>query len=73
MRYPCSYMIYAPVFDALSGRAKDAIYQRLWQVLSGSAADSRYARLATADRQAIVEILRETKKDLPAFFGGAIR
>ena len=28
MRYPCSYMIYAPAFDALPITAKDAVYQR---------------------------------------------
>ncbi len=34
MRYPCSYMIYSPAFDALPVEARDAIYQRLWQILS---------------------------------------
>ena len=68
MRYPCSYMIYSPVFDALPGSARDAIYRRMWQVLSGAEKDPKYARLSLTDRQAIVEILRDTKKDLPAFF-----
>jgi hypothetical protein len=34
-RYPCSYMIYSPAFDALPPEAKDAIYRRMWQILSG--------------------------------------
>jgi hypothetical protein len=63
-RYPCSYMIYSDAFNALPDNARDAVYKRLGQVLSGSDSSSRYARLSTADRQAIVEILRDTKKDL---------
>jgi hypothetical protein len=68
MRYPCSYMIYAPAFDALPRPAKDAVYRRLWQVLSGDETEPTYSRLSRADRQAIVEILRDTKKDLPGYF-----
>jgi hypothetical protein len=62
-RYPCSYMIYSEAFNALSDAARAAVYERLWQVLSGSDSSPRYARLSAADRQAIVEILRDTKKD----------
>ena len=68
MRYPCSYMIYAPQFDALPREAKEAIYQRMWQILSGRERDARYQRLTIDDRRAIVEILRDTKKDLPSYF-----
>jgi hypothetical protein len=60
MRYPCSYMIYSAAFDGLPAEAKDAIYQRIWRVLS--------ERFPAEDRRAIVEILRDTKKDLPAYF-----
>jgi hypothetical protein len=63
MRYPCSYMIYAPAFDALPAEAKKAIYERMWQILSGEEKNPKYARLSPGDRQAIIEILRETKKD----------
>jgi hypothetical protein len=68
LRYPCSYMIYSEAFDALPPPARDAIYRRMWRVLSGKAADPRYARLSAADRRAIVEILRDTKHDLPVYF-----
>jgi hypothetical protein len=68
MRYPCSYMIYAPQFDALPPQAKEAIYRRLWQILSGGERDARYQRLTIDDRRAIVEILRDTKDDLPSYF-----
>ena len=68
LRYPCSPLIYTEAFDALPERAQDAIYQRLWAVLSGSATEDRYQRLSRDDRQAIVEILRDTKPGLPSFF-----
>ena len=68
MRYPCSYMIYSPAFDALPAKAKDAIYRRMWEILSGQEKEKKYARLSPADRRAIVEILRDTKPDLPGYF-----
>ncbi|HEV3061973.1 MAG TPA: hypothetical protein VGY48_27230 [Vicinamibacterales bacterium] len=68
MRYPCSFMIYAPAFDALPQPALDAVYRRLWQVLSGDDTSKRYGKLTMADRQAITEILRDTKKSLPPYF-----
>ena len=66
--YPCSYMIYAEPFEQLPVAAKGAIYARLWEVLSGGARGPKYARLSAGDRDRIVEILRETKKGLPASF-----
>jgi hypothetical protein len=68
MRYPCSYMIYSEAFDGLPDEARDAIYARMWRVLSGREKAGKYAKLSLADRQAVVEILRETKKSLPDYF-----
>lgn len=59
LRYPCSYMIYSPVFDALPAVAKEAVYARMWDVLSGK---------SLADRTLVVEILRDTKQGLPDYF-----
>ncbi len=73
MKYPCSYLIYSPAFDALPPLAKTPIYQRLWQVLSGEGTDARYRVLSLRDRQAIVEILRDTKPDLPAYFTEVVK
>jgi hypothetical protein len=74
MRYPCSYMIYSEAFDALPAVTKEAVYRRMWEILSGSDASDpsgRYRRLSTADRKAVIQILRETKTDLPAYFRNA--
>ena len=68
LRYPCSYMIYTAAFDSLPPAGKNAVYERMWAVLSGHDTDKIYASLSLADRRAIVDILRGTKKDLPAYF-----
>ena len=68
MRYPCSYLIYSPLFDSLPAAARDAIYSRMWEILSGQEKQPAYNRLSPADRRAVVEILRDTKKDLPSYF-----
>jgi hypothetical protein len=59
MRYPCSYMIYSAQFEQLPSVAKSAIYRRLWDVLSKS---------RSADHKAVLEILRDTKPDLPSYY-----
>jgi hypothetical protein len=41
----------------------------MWEILSGNERQARYrSALSLADRRAIVEILRETKPDLPSYF-----
>jgi hypothetical protein len=73
LRYPCSYLIYSPQFEQLPAIAKAAIYARLWRVLSGQERAPSYRRLTAADRAAILEILRDTKSDLPDSFRPAQR
>jgi hypothetical protein len=72
-RYPCSYMVYSPAFDALPARAQTAVYDRMSAVLSGRVSGEPYTRLSSADRRAIVEILRATKPGLPASFADTIK
>lgn len=64
MRFRCSYIIYSEAFDALPAATKDAVYRRMSAVLNSSQFDAR-------ERAAIVEILRDTKRDLPEWFGSA--
>ena len=73
LRFPCSYMVYSPAFDALPASALDAVYRRMWTILSGQETDATYRRLTRADRTAIVEILRETKASLPRYFQAVTR
>jgi hypothetical protein len=70
-RYPCSFLIYSAQFDGLPQPAKDRVYRRLYEVLSGHDQGAAYARLSQPDRQAVLEILRDTKKDLPPYWTAA--
>jgi hypothetical protein len=67
-RYRCSYMLYSAAFDALPPSALAAVYERLWVVLSGGDTGPAYQALPASEREAVVEILRATKPDLPPFF-----
>jgi len=54
LKYPCSYMIYSDAFDALPLLARSDIYRKLVRELP-----------KRENGQAILEILRGTKKDFP--------
>jgi hypothetical protein len=60
MRYPLSYMVYSPQFQALPVEARTAVRVRLDRVLSGSDTRPKYGHLTAADRRAIRDILSET-------------
>jgi hypothetical protein len=66
--YPCSYLIYSDSFDHLPRPALQRIYKRLWEVLTGRDQSPAFAHLSAADRQAILEILIDTKTGLPHYF-----
>ncbi len=70
-KYPLSYMVYSEVFDKMPDPARETVYRKLYDVLSGKDTSDRFARLSSADRQAILEILRDTKPDLPPYFKAA--
>ena len=63
LRYPCSYMIYSDAFAQLPAAMRDAVYLRLADALTGKVREPKYQRLSAADRQAVLEILRDTKSD----------
>jgi len=62
-RYPCSYLIYSEQFDALPADAKSYIFRRMWKVLTGRDSSRPFAHLSDSDRDAIYQILLDTKKD----------
>ena len=65
-RYPLSYLVYSPEFDALPRAAREAVYERFAAVLRGEDASEPFAALGSADRAAILEILSETKPEFAA-------
>jgi hypothetical protein len=67
-RYPCSFLIYSEAFDQIPMAMREHLLQRLYHILTGEDADPQFAKLAVTDRQAILEILRETKLNLPGYW-----
>jgi hypothetical protein len=67
-QYPMSYVVYSELFDGLPFEAKNRIYLRLWEILSRKKDNGQYQHLSFEDRNAIIEIMRETKKDLPEYW-----
>jgi hypothetical protein len=67
-KYPMSYMIYSRAFDNLPDSLRDRVYARLYDVLSGKDTSPKFASLSADDRRAILEILRDTKPNLPAYW-----
>lgn len=67
-KYRCSYLIYSEAFDGLPKAVKERLYRRLWDVLIPAGPPAPFDRIPRPERMAIVEILRETKKDLPEFW-----
>jgi len=74
-RYPCSYLIYSPAFDALPREVRDHVWKRMWNVLAEGESAKSFGHLSDSDRQEIIDILSETKCGLPAYWksGGASR
>ena len=68
-KHPCSYLIYAEAFDSLPAVIRDHLLQRLYDILTGKEEDKQFAMKA-GDRRAILEILRDTKPNLPAYWKG---
>jgi hypothetical protein len=63
-KYPCSYLIYSPAFDELPETVKRYVARRLHDILAGRDTSGEFDHLTSADRQAILEILTDTKPEL---------
>ena len=59
-KYPLSYMIYSPQFQALPEAPKNLVMGRVNDVLAGKIAGAKYAHLTPEIRAAIREILQAT-------------
>ena len=70
-KYPCSYLIHSEAFNALPEKMKAHLYQKLWDILRSRDTNPAFEKLTSADRQAILEILRDTKPDLPDYWKDA--
>lgn len=64
-KYPCSYQIYSAAFEGMPADVRGYVLQRLYDVLTGKDQSPEFAHLSAADRTAVLEILRDTKPNLP--------
>jgi hypothetical protein len=67
-KYPCSFLVYTEAFRGLPTEVKDYVLRRLYDVLSGKDMDKAFAHLSADDKTAILEILRDTLPNLPAYW-----
>lgn len=67
-RYPCSYLIHSPAIDELPAPVRDVFWHELWEILHGRDVGRDFSHLTRDDRTAILEILRETRSNLPDFW-----
>jgi hypothetical protein len=63
-RYPLSYLVYTPSFDALPEYARDYVFGRFAAVLRGRDTSASFAFMSAADRRDTLQVLTATK---PAF------
>ena len=64
-KYPLSYLIYSDAFEALPKVVLEYVYRRLWKILNGWDPSDDFDHLSAADRAAVLDILRETKRGIP--------
>ena len=62
-KYPCSYLVYSPAFDALPSQVRSIVIERMQVILSGEDQSEKFAHLSADDRKAILKILQDTKED----------
>ena len=67
-KYPCSFLIYSAAFDQLPPVMREHLLQRLHDILTGKDRSADFAKLASEDRATVLEILRETKSNLPDYW-----
>ncbi len=67
-RYPLSYLVYSDTFDGLPAGLRRRVYRRLYDVLTGADTGDRFRTVPAEDRQAVLEILQETKSGLPDYW-----
>jgi hypothetical protein len=67
-KYPLSYMIYSEAFDGMPPMVRERVYRRLHHVLTGKETGKAFARLSETDRRNVMEILLDTKPNLPDYW-----
>jgi hypothetical protein len=69
-RYRLSYMIYSEAFDGLPALVRERVFRRLYDVLTGADTNPKFNKLPAEERRAIIQILLDTKPNLPDYWRG---
>ena len=64
-RYPCSYLLYSNAFDSIDSGLRKEVLEQLWKILREPEPPTRFQHLDASRRRDMVEIIRETKPNLP--------
>jgi hypothetical protein len=67
-RYRLSYLIELEFFDQMEATCRNRIYRRLWTGLTSSDTKVAFTHLEKAEKQAIIEIVAQTKINLPDYW-----
>ena len=66
-RFPLSYLIDSPQFAGLPDDFRQRVLEKLRRILTGEEREGEFAdKIPDADKRVILEILLDTRKDLPA-------
>ena len=65
-RYRLSFLIYSASFDALPDEIRTRVFARLHSILRGEDRSEAFEHLTPNERRSILEILLDTKENLPA-------
>jgi hypothetical protein len=68
-KFPCSFLIYSEAFDNIPDIMREHLLKRLHAILTDADKDPQFANLGSNERRAILEILQETKPNLPEYWG----
>ena len=71
-KYPMSYMIYTEAFDSMPEVVRDRVWHRVYDVLTGKDESPAFEKLSPADRRNVMEILVDTKANLPSYFNTGV-
>ena len=63
-RFPCSFLLDSDAFRSMPSMVRDAILSKLHKVLLGENPDPNFEKISLSDRQAVLEMLKDTAPDL---------
>jgi hypothetical protein len=66
-------MVYSKAFDGMPLAVREEFFHRLWDILNREGGVEGFQHLGAEEKTNLVEILRDTKKDLPNIWHGEVK